>query len=977
MSLQLPNIPSLSTKVDSEVRRAFDALKGWLNKASTGGGVVTRETLAGDMAENPELTALFDGTTPPQITGFTVTGAFAKIMLEWDDLHYLYLSHVEVYRNTVDDLGTAQKIGTTIATVYADAPPNSSASVDYYYWVRGISKAKIIGPYNATAGTVGRTALDPTYALQVLSGQLTTSELHNDLNSRINLIDQDNTGLVSLLSNLAISTSDLIVAEAERWERLLFEKMVTDATVEVAPTAYCTLSAYTSEATCVAGGGVWRPAGTIRLKATADITTDVEAAVRTVTSELNAMAGTLTDTVSAVTAHGQNIIDYLTGTNSVISQLNGAIQQRVSTEYVDLKTDAIANAADVATYASEMNIPESLAYLILHNDDARRKLRGNTAHIATAQQDILTNADAIEAEAIARLALTATVDDHYASLLEEQTARADADSAEATARLLLNSKVEDNQAALESNYYTKTDTDMAIAGWSDRAIAISNNNTASVITNYYTKAQVDSASAGWFDSAVSEANGHAATLLEDYSSTVDMNTAIATSESTLQTQINGNTASVQTLASSVNGLSAEWTIKTDVNGNVAGIGLMNEDGLSRFIISVNEHAVARPVQFTGIGMTPVDAGHAPAESDEWAKPDGTVWKYLSGVWVKQAGHAIPLCVLTTPQTINGVTMPAGVYIDGASIGHETVGNSQIANLAVDSAKIAIAAVGAEQLGNLAVTDAKIGNTISSGYLDSAGNFISTFNASTGQGWQIKKDGGIDCANLTIRNPNGTILLQSGGALDYSLVGGTKPPSNADRTASNTAAGIAGQGSFATLSQITGANVTTYIADAALKTAQIGTAQVTSLLIKDEAVTLSVAGSKDSEQQGTGAWAEYFHISVANTDSPVPLTVNIVATLTAKANWREQTGSFSYAKVQWRLVNAAGTVLFGPLVIAEATSNLLEGNYLFGSSSRVIKATISAGASDTYTLQIYESHTGYGYCAGYAVYGSLLAIGGKR
>ncbi len=783
MSLQLPNIPALSTKVDTEVRRAFDALKGWLVIASSSGGIVTQESLVGDMASNPELTALFDGTIPPQIQNFTVVGAFAKIMLEWDDPRYLYLSFVEVYRNTTDDLGTAQKIGTTNATLYADAPPNSSAAVDYYYWVRCVSKSGVRGPYNATAGTAGRTALDPTYALQVLSGQLTTSELHNDLNGRINLIDQDNTGLVSLLNNLAVSTGDLIVAEAERWERLLFEKMVTDATVEVAPVAYCTLSAFTSEATCVAGGGIWRPAGTIRLKATADITTDVEAAVRTVTSELNAMAGTLTDTVSAVTAHGQNIVDYLTGTNSVISQLNGAIQQRVSTEYVDLKTDAIANAADVATYASEMNIPESLAYLILHNDDARRKLRGNTAHIATAQQDILTNADAIEAEAIARLALTATVDDHYASLLDEQTARADADSAEATARLLLNSKVEDNQAALESNYYTKTDTEMAIAGWSDRAIATSNNNTASVITNYYTKAQVDLASAGWYDSAVSAANGHTATLLEDYSSTVDMNTAIATAKTVLSASLNSTfrQATMPTERGTDQPLQdgdlwididdgnksyiyngSEWVYSADATmaANTAAIEVEQQVRASAIAPTYSDtltypagftvcHSAALfrcttpitiPEAWNAARWTPVTANlyaQYTVKLDVNGKVSGfgmandgasSTFEILADKFAiaasgtdPNAADKSPFFHLSSPQMVDGVELPAGTYIKAAYIVNLTANNIKSKSIGADEITVTDLAALSADLG--AVTAGSINIGSGKFQVDEAGNVI--------------------------------------------------------------------------------------------------------------------------------------------------------------------------------------------------------------------------------------------------------------
>lgn len=102
---------------------------------------------------------------------------------------------------------------------------------------------------------------------------------------------------------------------------------------------------------------------------------------------------------------------------------------------------------------------------------------------------------------------------------------------------------------------------------------------------------------------------------------------------------------------------------------------------------------------------------------------------------------------------------------------------------------------------------------------------------------------IDTRGLTIRDTNGNIILGSGtglpvgyvnglGALatqnsvDYSAVSGTKPPSNADKTSLNTAAGIAGQGAFATLSQINPSNISTYIAALAVGTLQIAGEAVT-------------------------------------------------------------------------------------------------------------------------------------------------------
>jgi hypothetical protein len=79
------------------------------------------------------------------------------------------------------------------------------------------------------------------------------------------------------------------------------------------------------------------------------------------------------------------------------------------------------------------------------------------------------------------------------------------------------------------------------------------------------------------------------------------------------------------------------------------------------------------------------------------------------------------------------------------------------------------------------------------------------------------------------------LTLSSGGIDYSKVTGTKPPANADKTSLNTAAGIANQGSFATLSQITAANVSTYIASAAIGTAYIANAAITQAKIGNAAV----------------------------------------------------------------------------------------------------------------------------------------------
>ena len=49
---------------------------------------------------------------------------------------------------------------------------------------------------------------------------------------------------------------------------------------------------------------------------------------------------------------------------------------------------------------------------------------------------------------------------------------------------------------------------------------------------------------------------------------------------------------------------------------------------------------------------------------------------------------IPFSVNTSAQTINGVSVPAGVYIDTAYIKNGTITNTKIADAAIDNAKIA-------------------------------------------------------------------------------------------------------------------------------------------------------------------------------------------------------------------------------------------------------------------------------------------------
>jgi len=97
---------------------------------------------------------------------------------------------------------------------------------------------------------------------------------------------------------------------------------------------------------------------------------------------------------------------------------------------------------------------------------------------------------------------------------------------------------------------------------------------------------------------------------------------------------------------------------------------------------------------------------------------------------------------------------------------------------------------------------------------------------------------IDTRGLSIKDNSGNIIFASGTSLDPSYI---NVPSTWDTT-TNTAAAIANQGIFATASKLTNANISTYISNAAIDTAQIKNAAIGTAQIDDLSVTTAKIGN---------------------------------------------------------------------------------------------------------------------------------------
>lgn len=206
---------------------------------------------------------------------------------------------------------------------------------------------------------------------------------------------------------------------------------------------------------------------------------------------------------------------------------------------------------------------------------------------------------------------------------------------------------------------------------------------------------------------------------------------------------------------------------------------------------------------------------------------------------------------------------ANAAVGTAAIADAAVGTAQIANAAITSALIGDLEVIQAKIADLAVNDAKIANVaagkltagiIGAGQIyvgndsveiDGVNKRIIIQDPSTSPPTPyaylgVLPDGSV---GLQILDSTGTTVLQSASttkAFDSSVVDAlstTNAPrqAGADVTSQNTAASFSGQGPFATLSQITGANSGTYIANGAIGNALIGNAAINNAKIADASI----------------------------------------------------------------------------------------------------------------------------------------------
>lgn len=229
----------------------------------------------------------------------------------------------------------------------------------------------------------------------------------------------------------------------------------------------------------------------------------------------------------------------------------------------------------------------------------------------------------------------------------------------------------------------------------------------------------------------------------------DGDSALSQSLQTLTTTVGNNTTSIQTNVSSIDGIEGKFSVKIDNNGHVSGFGLIstandfNGGTSSSFIVAADRFGIAAPFNASSADDTAV-------------------------------GTNFPFKVFTTPTTVNGVSIPAGVYIDDAFIHNAQLTNAMIANATITSAKILDLSATKITSGNIqidAANDIKIyqGKTSftdnSTGFWLGLNNNAGSFHVGSSSTNYLKFDGNtgdLTTSGLRILAEDQTVLFDAGG-----------------------------------------------------------------------------------------------------------------------------------------------------------------------------------------------------------------------
>ena len=441
--------------------------------------------------------------TPPAPTNVTAAAAVRNIILSWDAPAYSGHAYAEVWGASTNSLAAAVMLGMTPGAIYVDA---TGPSTTRYYWVRFVNTADTKGPYNATNGVSATTGPEVDYLLEQLSGEITTTQLSDSLNSRINLIDGPVTTIGSIPNQLAFlqgqvdaitsypdydngttyATDDIVKYNGGLYKAL----STTTGNLPTNTTYWLKIGDYSSIADVVA-------AHTAEI---AILTTDVDGEVTAREALATQMRGAYTGTDLASVTSGL-IFSERTARATADSGLATSISS-VSATAAGKNKIFRQSTAPSSPQVNDIWVDTKISYSETYFEQDFSKPKNKQYQWDGSSWLDITDVD---------------IEDNYALVVREQTARATADEALAQDILTLNAGVNANDLAIRADLQVeaiaRADEDEALAGLIETLDSQVNDPTTGLSVTR-------------------------ATLINDYSTTATVNGAIAASTTTLKAYTN-------------------------------------------------------------------------------------------------------------------------------------------------------------------------------------------------------------------------------------------------------------------------------------------------------------------------------------------------------------------------------------------------------------------------------------------------------
>ncbi|MGX1087413.1 phage tail protein [Pseudomonas sp. AP3_22 TE3818] len=511
---------------------------------------------------------------PPAVSSLTATALLFGIRLKWgfpagaEDTQ-----RTELWYGPANNLGAATKLA-DLAYPQSDYSMQSLlAGSTFFFWARLVDRIGNIGPfYPVVNGVMGQASAEAGPILDMLSGQITDSELGEHLLGEIDKISGDGPESVNgRIEAAKDALNDRIDQITDALEYVPAKSYLKNDNVRKGQRLYTAIQAVPANA----GGANAPPNPTYWL--------DIGGIVSTV----NAQAVQISQNTTDITTVDGKVTAASTSLQSLQASYRADDGEGDLAGALNEWDSAAKFAEEVRTRATE----SEASAIRLTTLDAQ--VAGNQAGIRTLETVLATDRSATAS----RLdLLSASVGKNTADIGTESEARVGADDALGRRINTIELEVDDSTAKIQDVQDAQVNTDAAVASMRTTVEAV------------YTAGRDDDAE-GDLAGAL-EAWGSTAKFAEETRVRADGDTAQARRSEQLEVSIGSTNAAVQTVSQAVVALdgkaSTMWSVKMQLNSQgqyvAAGIGLGIENGpaglQSKFLVNADLFAVVNGIDGT-------------------------------------------------------------------------------------------------------------------------------------------------------------------------------------------------------------------------------------------------------------------------------------------------------------------------------------------------------------------------------------------